>query len=706
MLKVKEAGAGSRDPLLDLAIGQCFEQISQPERALPYFENALRKSPDQKDAKEARDRVANTVLLKNAYLLQEKGDFLAASNAFLGYLEKNPKDNDMLLQVARLHSWARDNSKAMLYYEAYLVKKPQDITALRELARLQLEIPDFAAARKTLATVLSSQDASPDDYANMINANLWDSRHEEAQPWIAKLKEIAPGHQVAQSGGKAVLGKAQTQQLDRARVLASTGKFSEALQSYRRYIDRYGADREIELAVARLLAWDGQPVKAMQAYREYLNRYKNDAQVRLELADLERWQGKRGSAEREYRAVLEKEPGNNKAMFGLAQIADQRGDDRFSVFNAYRDILDRDPSHKVSRERLGDLSSRVSPSLGYEQMTFHDSDRFNRSMNTIVAGIPLPGGLRISPLLRLGYFSQLRQVGGGECGTGYDPRSREKDPAIRRISEDICATEGHLKGLGGGVRFDVSPNPNVFFSAEFSGFKLDTPTQRVSPMLSAELVLRAAGNKRLTMGVKRRSAAFEVNTIGTLYANILTDTAEASFEVPMNDRWNLWVYGGISRYTRGADPLILSNFQKRITARADYQVTPSTKAGYYVRLSGFRRYSPLYFSPEFYGTTGVNWTWDKPLMKNFRFLGDIEAGYGRIHRYDSPRVNNLELSFYPSFVWDIRQDLSLHIGYRFGRGRSSSFGSPVYSTGTLDMGLTNYFTPSLPPPGMNRIEIR
>jgi hypothetical protein len=129
-------------------------------------------------------------------------------------------------------------------------------------------------------------------------------------------------------------------------------------------------------------------------------------------------------------------------------------------------------------------------------------------------------------------------------------------------------------------------------------------------------------------------------------------------------------------------------------------------AGYYVRVTGFSQFSPLYFSPEFYGTTGFRYFWEKPLANGLRTIGEMELGYGRINRYDMAGVNTAEFSLHAGIAWDIRPDLTLRLGYRFGRGRSSTFGSPVYSTGLADFGMSNYWTPAMPAVNPNRIEIR
>ncbi|MEZ5351602.1 MAG: tetratricopeptide repeat protein [Bryobacteraceae bacterium] len=713
--RLKEAAkpGSTPDPSLDLAIAQCYEQLDQPERALALLEQVAVQAPENREATAGRERLLPHVLLRNAYQLQEKGDYQGAIRAFAAYRENTPSADDALLQIARLHGWANEMPDAIRAYRSYLEKKPDDHDARRELARIQIALPDFAGARESYATIVGAGAAGADDYAGLVNAHIWEGHYDAAQPFLDRLMAIDPNHEAARNARRVVFEKNRVQELEGARVLAATGKFSDALQAYRIYSQNFGADREVELAMARLLAWDNQTGKAVQAYHEYLHRYPGDDAVRLEMADLERWNGKGAAASNEYREVLRREPKNTQALFGLAQMADQRGDDRFSVYRAYRQVLAFEPENRSARSRMGEIAPEISPSVEFRQSTFRDSDQFSRNVSTVEAGIPFRGGLRLSSLFKYGYFNQFREVGGRLCGSGASS-DVPQGPAERALSEEICSSRGNLKGIGGGLGIEVEPNQSILFRAELSAMQMSAQARNPAgwklggwnPMATAELVLRPGGGKRVVLAFRHRDAIYDVNTISSLYAGVTGDTLEASFEMPMSDRWNFWISGGAARMSASRDTLFTNNLQRRITARANYNVTEWMTAGYYVRASNFRNFSPLYFSPEFYGTTGLSWTWDRTLAPGIRFLGDVEVGYGRINRYDTGGVNNLEMSIYPAIAWDVRPDLTLRLGYRFGRGRSSAFGSPVYSTGMLDLGLGTYFTPATPRPNLNRIEIR
>lgn len=693
-----------KDIMIDLLVAKALEQSTKPEQALEVYQMALANDPKNKEAKEGYDRVTGLVLLRSGYAKQEKNDFNGALQAFTKYLERNPDEEKILLQVGRLHSWSNDHKRAVPYYEAYLKKQPKDETAQRELGKAQITIPDFEAAQKTYASLVTTS-AKPrvEDYEGLVNAHVWNGHFDAAQPFVRKLMEIDPGNAVARRAYVAINETRRLQELEKAQRLASGGKYKLALEAYRKYTAEFGATWEIELNTARIYGWNRQTPKAVQAYQEYLQRYPEDVPARLELADLERWSGKLDAAEYEYKEIARKQPKNPQALFGMAQIADLRGTDRFSVYTAYRNVLALDPGHQTARQRLTEIVPAVSPSVQFKMNNFHDSDDFGRQVSTVEVGIPFRGGLKLSPMVRHGYFNQFREIGGGICGAGQNPSS---DSQVTKLSEDICAKRGAVQGLGGGIGFELAPNPKFAITGEVAAMKLNTPQQRLSLNAKGEVVVHPKPDYTLVFGATHRDALYDVNTIGSLFAGIMHTSLIVSYEQPLSDRWRIWLAGGVSRYTAGTQKAFEPNQQRRFSARTDYHVLPWMTAGYYVRVTGFQEFSPLYFSPEFYGTTGFRYFWEKPIAKGVRSVGEMELGYGRINRYDIAGVNTAEFSLYSGIAWDIRPDLTLRFGYRYGRGRSSSFGSPVYSSGVADFGMSNYWTPAMPAISPNRIEIR
>jgi hypothetical protein len=206
-----------------------------------------------------------------------------------------------------------------------------------------------------------------------------------------------------------------------------------------------------------------------------------------------------------------------------------------------------------------------------------------------------------------------------------------------------------------------------------------------------ELNIRAGKDRLVTATYNRGPAVYDLNTIAAMFAGIYGQSALLSYQQPISARWRLWLAGGAARYTRGDNNISPVNTQRTFAARADYKVLPELTAGYFVRASTFSAPSPIYFSPNYYGTYGVTYDLNKPVAPNLRISAVGEVAYGRIDRYNVAGVNTVEVVIYPSLVWRVKSSLDLRLGYRFGRGATSSFGSPAYTTGMFEFGFQNYF---------------
>jgi tetratricopeptide (TPR) repeat protein len=688
------------DTAVEMGIAQCYEQLEQYGQALAIYDRVAIADPANKDARVARDRVSSRQVIQRAQVLGEKKDYEAAARQYLAYLERNPGNEEILLEVARVYSWAKRYQDSVKFYRAYLDRAKPNEDVLRELARVEMSAPDFASARLHYASLIKSPKATSEDYEGLVNSYLWDGKTEEAQTHARRLLEIEADNPVALAAIKSFGDRGKTSAVARAQKLASSGAFRDAIDAYRAIADKYGADREMELALARLYAWDKQTPKAIQAFEEYLQRYPKDSDARAELGRLKMWKGDYREAEREYRASLAAGGNQPRTLLGLAQVSDERGADRFTVARQYREVLRGDPSNETARQKLNDLIPDVSPSLQAQHQNFTDSDHFSRNTTTMEGSLPMAGGLRISTYLRTTALSQSRQVGGAECGA--DPSST--DARAQRISSGICGGGG-LRGVGGGVRLQQSLGDTVTASFELNSLHYAS-VQWTSINGQAEIAYRPSQNTAVSFSLARRDAMYDLNTLASQIAGIQGDHISLSLQQTLSDKWSLWLTGGMSRYSSGRLGEFERDTQRRIGGRLAYRVFPSMSAGYYMRMSSFDNFNPLYFSPKFYGTYGVFYSWNKMLSPGLRLVGDMEMGYGRISRYDKPTVNNLELAALPALEWKLRPDVWLHMGYRYGRGRSSSFGSPVYSTHGFELGLRGFLSQPTPTMSPNRVEIQ
>ena len=673
------------DVAVTVALAQGYEQASRMGEALAAYRAVLKLAPENRTATDSIDRMNSAALQASGFASIERKDFDAAARLFTEYLTKHPESQETVLQIARIYSWSKRYPEAARSYESYLKRAPRDETAIRELARVELGIPDFAAARVQYLKLAESKQATAEDYEGLVHAFVWDGRMEQAQPYARRLAELDPNSTTPFEVRKAYETERRRLALDSARSLTAEGRYGEALDAYRAHVERFGADREVELAMARIYSWDKQLPKAAQAYQEYLERYPLDRDARLELADIDKWSGKPGEAEKGYQQTLREDPKNSHALEGVAETAELQGADAVRVARAYREAIAVDPGNTAAREHLDRLVPQVSPTFEYRQRAFTDSDSFGRSLNSVEAGIPFGGGLRVTPFFHYDYFSQFRQVDGTLCGAA----STETNALLLALSQRVCAANGTVRGHGGGARIAISPNSKFSFSSELTAIQFDT--SRTSLQASGELAYHPTADRTLSLNYVRRDAVYDLNTIGSLFAGILGDTGLISYQQGIGARWRLWTSAGATRYSRGLDRESPSNTQRRLSARLDYEVIPGLSAGYFARISDFTQPSKLYFSPSYYGVYGFAWSIDQEVARHVRFLVEGDLGYGQVNRFDQTHLGTLEFSLFPSLSWRVRPDVAFKLGYRYGRGRSSAFGSPVYTTGALEFSFQTAF---------------
>lgn len=691
------AQARPDDRSIQLALARSYAGVSQPQMAMGIYDRMLLKSPSDQEVMTIRESFMRDVPLQAAATLTARKDYENAARFLEAHLKRTPDDADAILQLARVYWWAEQYGKAASWYENYNSKKA-DATGVRELGRVYLAMPDYPAARRIFTNLVKSKSATVEDHEALVNAWIWSADVKSAAPYVSALLELDANNDTGLRALKAIRDSERGEALDSARRIIAEKRYKDALLAYQTFSEKYGADRDVELTLARLYSWDKQYAKAAVAYSEYLSRYKNDEAARLELANLQNWSRKWDAAEREYKGLLRRDPRNAQAAFGIASLSDYRGEDRFRVYDAYKRALAMDPSNVAARRRLQELGPLVSPYAGWQQRGFTDSDGFGRSVNTLEASFPLTGGVRFTPFARYGYFTQARQIGGADCGVV----GAETQPGIRSLNRQICASDGTLRGSGGGIRFDLRPASSVSFNGEISALRFNAGRGN---SLNYSGQLQFGGLERsFSVTLMRRDAVYDVNTAASLFAGIMADTAMLSYQQALSGTTRLWTAVAATRYSQSGD--FRANTQRRLAAVIDREMLPGFRTGFFVRATDFAAPSRLYFSPSFYGVAGFQYAYRKELTTNVRFALDGDIGSGRIHRFDLASVNVLEVSLFPSLEWRVRPDLLLQFGYRFARGQSSAFGSPAYRSSGFDFGLQNSFMPLEPRTRLSGIDIR
>jgi len=666
--------AGMPDNLrAQLALAMCYEQTDDYDKALEAYERALQIDPASPRAQEARTRAArflDEMPRQQAFAAIERGDLDAAARFFIRYLEKHPDSLETVLQIARVYIWAEKFAEARPYFETYLERQPGDNGVRRELARLEMWTQDYPAARRHYQTLVMGLDATRSDYESLIRAYMWDGDLAGAQPHAERLAQLDPSNAVARSALTEYAEQQRFQARNRADELAAAGRFVEAAEAYRVFMDGYGHDRETELLVCRLYSWAKEYQQAAGCYRSYLGSGEPDVTARLELATIESWSGNYISAETEYKTVLQEQPRNPTALMGLAQVMDYRGDDPLRVRDAFQSVLEAQPDNTLARQRVESIRPLVAPTLAYVNDTFTDNAGLYWSVNAVEAAFALPGRMKLTPFYSTVFFRQRRCVQGSGDTSPPNPIVngcvQSSNPSINDLNARMRELAGTLWGNGGGVRVEIQPTPNLFWMGEIGAIHYDSGNDTLN--LKTEFYYRIGNEHMVGLHYIRRDAIHDLWTVPTLVAGLVGNTVLVSYQVPIGSRWLFWTSGGITHYSSGISDAFPQNTQRRLSARFLYRPHPSVKMGYSMRLSGFITRSPLYFSPSLYQTHGFVFNVDHPLTESFRLMVEEEIAYSRIDG-----LENFEFSFAPAFNWDIGSHFSLRFGYRFARGRNSTF---------------------------------
>jgi len=670
-----------RDVRPVVGMAQAYERMGQLDLALKSYQEALKRDPADATAREARTRLEADLPRQKAFESIQANNNADAAKYFIEYLKQHPESDETVLEAARAYSWAKKPRQASPYFAQYLKRKPDDVAARRELAKNEMAIPDYAAARQAYEELVGSGAANTEDYEQLVHAYVWDNKVADAQPAAMKLAALDPNNAVARETIEAYRTGQKAELLERARTLAAEKRFPEAIDVYREYSKRFGDDTQAELKIARLYSWSGMNREAVTAYHAYLLKNPSDAQARVEMAKVESWSKDYHDAATDFRDALKTDPGNTDALLGIAQVTDESTHDAFSAIRGYRAALASDPQNATARERIAELTPAVSPSVGDGFKSFGDSDGFYRAVNTIEGSIPFAAGVRLTPYYETGYFHQLRQVGGATC----DASSPDFGAAAAALSEKICDRNGTYWGNGAGVRAQVGSLLGSYFLADIGDMRIGGATSIWTA--HANLTLALSDDQRLSFQIIRGPAAYDVNTVAALAAGIAGETALASYTTRLSDKWSIGAQIGVTHYTEG-DGGFSTNLQRRLSTQLSYSIAPGFSAGYYVRYSSFQRDSPLYFSPQNYGEYGFAYRWQYSISKRTRFIADGEIGLGHIHRFNTDAMNTVEIAIEPAIAWQITPGLEFRLGYRVSRSRASAFGSPAYTTGGADFGLT------------------
>jgi tetratricopeptide (TPR) repeat protein len=231
-----------------------------------------------------------SVKLELALALSSHADPKAFAEAIAIYdehLASDPNDLAIVLQRARVRSWAGRTSEAIVDYRLYLEAKPDDDLARQELARLT-----------------ASTTKPPDTTITGLRARVArDVGDEKAQLALASalsgLQDRASQREALALLGT-YLGKHPadaTILLQRARVHGWARMTTEAIRDFHAYLELHPEDDAVRLEMANVVALGDEPAAAIPLYDAYLEDHPDDRATRAHRARVLLWMGDYAAAE-------------------------------------------------------------------------------------------------------------------------------------------------------------------------------------------------------------------------------------------------------------------------------------------------------------------------------------------------------------------------------------------------------------------------
>ncbi len=214
--------------------------------------------------------------------------------------------------------------------------RQQATAAGEQTIRALVEVGRYAEAE---AAARSAAAASPAALNTLGEVLMLRGKRDEAEgAYRSAIAANAPDRLVAE--------------LNLAEALRGRGALEEARRRFDAFIDVYNSGRKLSAreltAVATAVAWlgrDGNPAllkDALRAYDEAVAADPDDPEPRLRAGALLLSKYNSAQASDEFRAVLRRDPGNARALVGLAEVMDFDG--RPGAADTVRKALERNPS--------------------------------------------------------------------------------------------------------------------------------------------------------------------------------------------------------------------------------------------------------------------------------------------------------------------------------------------------------------------------
>lgn len=267
-------------------------RIDNPFSTIQEYEDVLRKDP--KDTR-------NYIYLSLIYSLV--GDYSNALRVLRRGYALEPKNETILLLLAKNRIWKGDVPEGLQGYRGYLTEYPDNLEAWKEAAKVAAWVGKYAESERFYLDALARFPGDPSLLVNLGFTYLWQSDNQRAE----RL-------------------------------------FQEALEK------SLDSTENLKL-LAEIYKINGYPDRSIPIYRQGTETYPEELEFHLLLADTLIRMGKEEEARKVYASIEEKYE-SSEQLTAYLSLAKQQAEMRNKVIEEYQQKLERDPDNLSLRETL------------------------------------------------------------------------------------------------------------------------------------------------------------------------------------------------------------------------------------------------------------------------------------------------------------------------------------------------------------------